>query len=411
MEYMDAARSVIIQDIPSESFYISEIKDTNTIRRTMEQLTPFIEPILVTRPLFPDLQSYTAKIQEIWDSKWLSNNGKQHIALEAQLKKLIEAKNLTLFNNGTIALMTALKAMDLHGEVITTPFSFPATSHAITWNNLKPVFADIDPDDFNIDPQSIEKNITKETSAILGVHVFGNPCQVLQIQKISEKYNLKVIYDAAHAFGCKVYEQPIANFGDITMFSFHPTKLFHTGEGGALSYTDSTLIDKINLLKNFGIRNEDDVCLPGLNGKMNELQAAMGLCVINRLEDEYSKRTKIFATYNEALCEVKGIRPIQSRVTHKHSMQYYAVEVLPEYGISRDQLHSELKKYNVFTRKYFFPLISNYPHYKDLASAAPNKLPVANSAVSRVLCLPFYGDLGSSHAAKIVDIIRHIRNN
>ncbi|MCK4827649.1 DegT/DnrJ/EryC1/StrS family aminotransferase, partial [bacterium] len=241
------------------------------------EIKPFEEPIYVTRPLLPDIKELTGKLEEIWDAKWLTNSGPQHVLLEEMLSKTLRVPNTSLFNNGTIALMTACQSLRLSGEVITTPFTFPATPHVLSWNNIKPVFCDIDPGTMNIDAQKIESMITPETTAIMPVHVFGTPCDVVKIQEIADRYSLKVIYDAAHAFGVEFEGQGIGNFGDISMFSFHATKLFHTAEGGALTFKDTNMKARIDLLKNFGIKNEEEVVMPGINGKMNEIQAALGL--------------------------------------------------------------------------------------------------------------------------------------
>lgn len=259
----------------------------------------FPKPIYVTRPLLPSIEKFTQKLQEIWDSKWLSNNGIQHQLLEKEIIKFLKVENVTLFNNGTIALIVAIQSLRLKGEVITTPFTFPATPHVLTWNNIRPIFCDIDPITLNIDVNKIESMITPETTGILPVHVFGVPCDVIKIQDIADRYGLKVVYDAAHAFMCEIDGIGIGNFGDISMFSFHPTKLYHTAEGGCLTFKDKNLKQRIDLLKNFGIKNEDEVIMPGINGKMNEIQAALGLIMLDLVEEEREKRKKLLKKYIE----------------------------------------------------------------------------------------------------------------
>ncbi|MBD3280372.1 DegT/DnrJ/EryC1/StrS family aminotransferase, partial [Candidatus Dojkabacteria bacterium] len=351
------------------------------------------------------------KFREIWDSQWLSNNGPKHQILEEELKKYLKVPHLSLFNNGTNALLSASRSLDLTGEVITTPFTFAATPHSLTWNNLEPVFADIDDSTLNIDPTKIEELITKDTSAILGVHVFGTPCDVDAINKIAKKHKLKVIYDAAHAFGVEINGRGIGTYGDTTIFSFHPTKLFHTGEGGALTYKTKELKNRNDLMKNFGIKNEEEVVLPGINGKMSEIQASLGLVVLNYIEDEMNHRKELEQTYRNELKNVEGVSFIQDLPNVKKSYQYLIIRINSKnFGKTRDKVYKEFKKYNVFARKYFFPLCSNYEHYKGLPSAKPERLPVANTVVEETLCMPFYGGLTKKDVIKICDILRTIRN-
>lgn len=366
----------------------------------------FKEPIYVTRPLLPPINKYKEKIDEIWVSQWITNNGQQHQKLEKELKTYLKVDNLSLINNGTIALQIALKALDISGEVITTPFTFAATPHSIAWNGLKPVFCDIDPETLNIDADKIENLITDTTSAILAVHVFGTPCDVDKIEKIADKHDLKVIYDGAHAFGTEIDGTAIGNYGDITMYSFHATKLFNTIEGGALACNDQELKEKIELLKNFGIKNKEEIVEVGTNGKMNEFQAAMGLEVLKEVENERKKRKKIKEIYHNELEDVEGINFIDEPENIKSSQQYLVIRIdKEEFGISRDEVYEKLKKYNVYARKYFYPLCSNFDSYQDLDSAEKNNLPVANKIVDQVLSLPFYGDLGTEAAEKIAKII------
>ncbi|EHQ07523.1 DegT/DnrJ/EryC1/StrS aminotransferase [Leptonema illini DSM 21528] len=374
-------------------------------------MQPFENPVMVTRPIFPDLSELNTKLEEIWDSKWLSNNGRQHQKLEESIKKVLKVPNASLFNNGTIALIVAVQSLRLSGEVITTPFTFPATPHVLTWNNIKPIFCDIDPTTLNIDVDKIESMITPLTTGILPVHVFGTPCDVFKIQEIADRYGLKIVYDAAHAFMTEIDGKGIGNFGDITMFSFHPTKLFHTGEGGALVYEDDHFKQRIDLLKNFGIKSEDEVIMPGINGKMNEIQAALGLIVLDLIEEERSKRQVILKRYTERLSEIEGIffHTLDSNI--KNSLQYFVVQVDEKtFGRSRDYVYDELKKYNVFARKYFYPLCSDYACYRQLPSSNPENLPNANSAVKKVLSMPFYGELTVDDVDRICDIIQLIKN-
>lgn len=361
---------------------------------------------MVTRPLFPELSEYTQTLSDVWESKWLSNRGNQHNLLEQKLKEYIKASNISLFCNGTIALMTAVKSLDLKGEVITTPFTFPATSHVLPWNNIKPVFCDIDPIRLTIDPNKIESLITDKTTAILGTHVYGIPCHVKEIQEIADSNGLKVIYDGAHAFTTVHNNKPISEYGDITMFSFHPTKLFQTGEGGALVFNDPNLKDKIEYLKNFGIKNQDEVLFPGINGKMNELQAAMGLNVLPLVKQEQQKRSIIRKIYTELFEGIKGITVVSVPDKTTESEQYFCIRINEsELGESRQSVYERLRRNNVFARKYFYPLVSDYPCYSSLPSANKSNLPIAYSISNEVLCLPFYSDIDSTLCQEIANII------
>jgi dTDP-4-amino-4,6-dideoxygalactose transaminase len=373
-------------------------------------MKPFKEPIYVTRPLLPSIDDYMTRMKDIWESQWITNNGKQHQKLEKELRNYLKVDNLSLINNGTIALQIALKALDLKGEVITTPFTFAATPHAISWNGLKPVFCDIDPETLNIDTNKIEGLITKETSAILAVHVFGTPCDVEMIDVIAKKYDLKVIFDGAHAFGTEINGTSIGNYGDITMYSFHATKLFNTIEGGALACSNSKLKEKVERLKNFGIKNKEKVVEVGTNGKMNEFQSAMGLEVLKEVEEERKKREEIKEVYHNELEDVSGLTFISEKENVKSSQQYLVIRINEnKFGLSRDEVYEQLKQYNIYTRKYFYPLCSNYNCYSDYDSAQKEKLPVANQVANEVLSLPFYGELGTNDAKKIADIITFIR--
>lgn len=366
----------------------------------------FDHPIYVTRPLLPDLELVTEKLREIWQSKWLTNGGAQHTLLETRLQQTLKIPYISLFNNGTIALITGCQSLRLTGEVITTPFTFPATPHVLTWNNIRPVFCDIDPKTMNLDADRIESLITPQTTGILGVHVYGTPCDVLKIQQIADKYGLKVIYDAAHAFGVEIDGVGIGNFGDISMFSFHATKLFHTAEGGALVYRDPHLKARVDLLKNFGIKNEEEVVMPGINGKMNEIQAALGLVVLDCVEEERTKRQAIVDVYEATLAGVPGLT-LQKVAPHiRSSLQYYVIRINKEqFGLSRNEVHERLKEYNVITRKYFYPLCSQYNCYKQLPSSNPANLPVAIQAAEQVLCLPLHSAVTPDEARQICQLL------
>ncbi|MEW6380383.1 MAG: DegT/DnrJ/EryC1/StrS family aminotransferase [bacterium] len=373
---------------------------------------PFAQPIYVTRPLLPDLEELTEKLKEVWESKWLTNNGPQHQQLEKKLQELLKVPFLSLFNNGTIALITACQSLRLSGDVITTPFTFPATPHVLSWNNIKPVFCDLDPVTMNIDADKIESMITPQTTGILAVHVFGTPCDVRKIQEIADRYGLKVIYDAAHAFGVEIGGTGISNFGDISMMSFHATKLFHTAEGGALTFQDKNLKARIDLLKNFGIKNEEEVVMPGINGKMNELQAILGLINLRYIDKERAKRKLLTDTYRECLQDVEGVSFLKDSPGVKNSYQYFVIRIREKaFGRSRDTVYDEFKRYNVFTRKYFYPLCSDYTCYRHLPSSSPMNLPVAREVVQEVLSLPLYGELTLSDVEKICDILKSFRGN
>ncbi|MCL4745805.1 MAG: DegT/DnrJ/EryC1/StrS family aminotransferase [Burkholderiaceae bacterium] len=367
---------------------------------------PFAEPVYVARPLLPSLEQYSQRLAAVWESGWLTNGGAQHRALEQELSAYLGCPHLSLFNNGTIALIVACQALRLRGEVITTPFTFPATPHVLQWNGITPVFADVDPDTMTIDPAAIEPLVNGQTSAILGVHVYGTPCEVDAIDAIAQKSALKVVYDGAHAFGATISGKPIGAFGDATMFSFHATKLFHTAEGGALAVRDAQLKERVDLLKNFGILDENRVALPGINGKMSELSAAMGIEVLRIVERERSERARVAAIYAKRLGAHEGIVAMRPPEKVRDSLQYFVVRVdARSLGSTRDALHDRLRDFNIVTRKYFQPLCSEYDCYKHLPSAQPSRLPVATRIAREVLCLPFYGSLGDDDVHRICDAI------
>jgi dTDP-4-amino-4,6-dideoxygalactose transaminase len=373
----------------------------------------FDSPIYITSPLLPSLDEVQVSLEKIWQSKWLTNHGVFHNEFEERTSKVLNVKNVSIFNNGTIALLVAIRALNIReGEVITTPFTFAATPHCISWNGLQPVFCDVEEDTMTIDSSKIENHITDKTRAILGVHVYGFPCDVEKIQKIANKHNLKVIYDAAHAFSAKINGVPIGRFGDISMFSFHATKLFNSVEGGCLTYNDDKLKEKIYLLRNFGIMNEEFVCDIGMNGKMSEIHAAIGLLNYDKFEGEKEKRKQIYNAYVDRLSKISGIKIPLPGVNLENSYQYFVIRVLEEeFGKNRNFLYDELKKYNVFSRKYFYPLCSDYAPYEKLASSSSDNLAVANVLKEEVLCLPFYGDLSIHDVQKICDIIAEIKGS
>lgn len=373
----------------------------------MKTVEIFSKPIYITEPLLPDINGVTEKIRRIWDNKQLSNNGPMVRRLENALGGYLKAENLSLFSNGTIALQIACRALKLTGEVITTPFTFAATPHSLVWSGLTPVFCDIEDKTLNLDPGCIEEMITPKTTAIMPVHVYGNPCQVDRIQKLADRYGLKVIYDAAHAFGVEVDGKPIGAFGDISMFSLHATKVYHSVEGGALAFSGPELKERADLLRNFGIKGDDDVGEAGTNGKMNELQAAVGLLLLEIIDGEIAGRKKAAGIYREALKDISGVSYFSDMENVKHNYAYFVLRIDSEaYGHTRDEIFEELKKYNVFARKYFYPLCSSFKCYRDLPSAAAGRLPVAEKAASEVLALPMHGRLTAEVIEKICGIIR-----
>ena len=370
---------------------------------------PFDQPVYVTRPLLPPLASVMTRLEQVWSTQQLTNIGAQHDRLESALRVYLGVDELSLFTNGTVALITAIRALALSGEVLTTPFTFPATPHALSWSGITPVFCDIDPVTLNIDPRAVARAITSRTTGILAVHVYGNPCDVEGLQRVAARHGLKIIYDAAHAFGTRLAGRGIGTFGDATMFSFHATKLFHTAEGGALACSDPALKAKIDDLRNFGIHGPDAVEAIGLNGKMTELQAALGLCVLDAIADELSRRRRLLRHYRERFASMEGISWLEGPAgadSAEGSCQYAVIRVDENrFGCSRDVLHRELRGYNVFARKYFSPLCADYDCYRHLPSAAPGHLPVARRAVQEVLCMPLYGGLSDADVDRICDMV------
>ena len=366
----------------------------------------FSSPVWVTRPTLPAIERFEVHLKEIWASRVLSNQGPKHVQLEKDLTSALGTNNVRLFSNGTLGLILGMKALGIRGEVITTPFTFPATPHSVVWAGAEPVFCDIDRHSLCIDPDRIEALITPRTKAILGVHVYGVPCDVEAIQAIANKHGLKVIYDGAHAFMTEINGIPIANYGDMTMFSFHATKLFHTIEGGCLAFNNMDFGEELNLLKNFGIKDEETVLVPGMNAKMNELQCAIGIEMLKEAEAECERRKPLRAKYMELLSDVNGIDCITLPQGVRDSLQYMSVRVdQGKFGLSRDQLCMELKSFNVFARKYFYPLCADYHCYKNAVS---DGVPIARRAASQLLCLPFYGELGTEAVERIAQIIRYL---
>ncbi|QGY42741.1 DegT/DnrJ/EryC1/StrS family aminotransferase [Maribellus comscasis] len=366
------------------------------------------KPIYVTQPALPDLQEFIPYLEKIWDNKILTNNGPFHMQLEKALAEFLEVPFVSLFANGTLALIVALRALNITGEVITTPYSFVATSHSLLWNNIKPVFVDIEPNSCNIDSEKIEKAITKRTTAILPVHVYGNPCQTERIQEIANTYKLKVIYDAAHAFGVKQNGKNICTHGDLSALSFHATKVFNTMEGGAIVSHSASTKKKIDYLKNHGFFNETKVKTLGLNSKMNEMQSALGLLQLKNFHQNIQKRKRITQLYQKELEKIKGISFIVNTASTEPNFTYFPIFVNKnEYGMTRDDLFKKLKKNNIFARRYFYPLISNFPMYKSIESARSSNLPEADKIAENVICLPIFSELDLNSVYRIIDIIKN----
>ncbi|MGB9109124.1 MAG: DegT/DnrJ/EryC1/StrS family aminotransferase [Telluria sp.] len=363
--------------------------------------------IYVTQPAMPPLQDFVASLEQIWDSKFLTNGGQFHQRLEQALCEHLGVEHISLFANGTLALMTALQALGIEGEVITTPYSFVATSHALLWNGLTPVFADIDPRTFNLDPARIEAAITPATRAIMPVHCYGTPCDVERIDAIARKHDLKVIYDAAHAFGVRRNGQSILRHGDLSVLSFHATKVFNTFEGGAIVCRDAAMKKHIDHLKNFGIADEVTVVAAGINGKMHEVSAAFGLLQLQGIDAAIGKRREVAAQYGRLLDGVPGIRCMPD-LGHEANFGYFPILVDDAYPQGRDGLYQKLRDAGIHARRYFYPLISDFPMYHGIASAAEDNLPMAAVAARQVLCLPIYPALETHDVERIVGLIRTV---
>ena len=359
----------------------------------------------MTKPTLPPLEEFVPYLKQIWDNKTLTNGGPFHEQLEKELCDYLGVKHISLFTNGTIALVTALQALKISGEVITTPYSFVATSNSLRWNGITPVFADIDPNTLNLDPSRIEAAITPQTTAIMPVHCYGYPCDVDNIQKIADRYNLRVIYDAAHAFGVQCHCGSVLNHGDLSVMSFHATKVFNTFEGGAIVCPDADTKLRIDQLKNFGYVDETTVVEPGINGKMSEFNAALGLLQLKYIDSALARRKEIDAAYRERLTGVKGLRFLASAGEKVSNYAYFPILLEADYSIRRDDLYQKLKEVGIHSRRYFYPLISEFPMYRDLPTASKENLPVATAAAQQVLCLPIYPDLEISVVDKISRII------
>lgn len=365
------------------------------------------KPIYVTSPLLPSLEDFTFLLKEIWESKMLTNNGNFHQKLEEELAKYLKVPYLSLFTNGTLPLITALQAMRITGEVITTPFSFVATTHSLWWNGIKPVFVDIEPETCNLDPSKIEAAITPRTTAIMPVHVYGKPCKTKEIQEIANKYGLKVIYDAAHAFGVEINGESILNFGDMATLSFHATKVYNTLEGGALVVHDEQTKKRIDYLKNFGFASETEVVAPGINSKVDEVRAAYGLLNLKQVDHAINSRRKVAIRYRDELQGVKGITFFNDIPGVRHNYSYFPIFInAEEYGMTRDELYFKMKEHNVFGRRYFYPLISTFSTYRGLDSANPDNLPIATQMSNNVICLPMHHALSENEIEYILQIIK-----
>lgn len=362
--------------------------------------------ITVTSPLLPPMEELTPLLHEIWESKWITNNGHFHQLLEQRLAEYLEVPYLSLFTNGTLPLITALQAMRITGEVITTPYSFVATTHSLWWNGIKPVFVDIDPATGDLDPNKIEAAITPRTTAIMPVHVYGNPCDTAAIQSIADKYGLKIIYDAAHAFGVKVNGKSILNAGDLSTLSFHATKTYNTIEGGALIMHDEKMKQRIDQLKNFGFVDEITVVAPGINSKMDEIRAAYGLVNLRHVDEAILARKRVAETYQRELASVSGIKTFEQRADTKSNYSYFPIFInAEEYGMTRDELYFKMRDANVYGRRYFYPLISDFSTYKGLPSAARTNLPEATAMANSVICLPLHHALSDNDLERILECI------
>ena len=362
--------------------------------------------ITVTSPLMPSLDEFNVYLKDIWERKWITNNGHYHKELEKALCEYLGVPFISLFTNGTLPLITALQALRITGEVITTPYSFVATTHSLWWNGIKPVFVDVDPLTGNLDPDKIEAAITPRTTAIMPVHVYGNPCDTKRIQEIADKYGLKVIYDAAHAFGVKVDGESVLNAGDMSTLSFHATKVYNTIEGGALIMHDEQTKKRIDYLKNFGFAGETEVVAPGINSKMDEMRAAYGLLNLRQVDDAIEARHQVAIRYREALKDVEGISFFDDIQGVKHNYAYFPIFVDAEkYGMTRDELYFKMKADNVLGRRYFYPLISTFSTYRGLESAAPENLPNAHKMADSVICLPMHHGLSEEDIERTLNPI------
>jgi dTDP-4-amino-4,6-dideoxygalactose transaminase len=362
-------------------------------------------PLYVTRPQLPPLAEFVAELETIWSSRILTNSGPYHERLEAALCEMLGVPYISLFNNGTVALSTALDALSLSGEVITTPYSFVATSHCIRKSGCVPVFADVDPQTLNLDPAKIESAITAATSAILPVHCYGNPCDVDAIEAIAKRHQLPVVYDAAHAFGVECHCGSVLTHGDLSVLSFHATKVFNTFEGGAIVSRDAAMKSRVDKLRNFGFVDEVTVVETGGNGKMSEINAALGLLQLKYFDQAVELRHRIDTAYRERLAQIEGINAIDVSSQARHNYSYFPVLIEDEFAMSRDSLYQRFREENIYARRYFFPLISSFPMYRELPSAAPSNLPIAEDAARKVLCLPIFPDMTEGQLDSVLQVI------
>ena len=362
--------------------------------------------ITVTSPLLPDLEEFHTLLKEIWDSKWVTNNGSFHKQLEKELAEYLKVPYISLFTNGTLPLLTALQALRITGEVITTPYSFVATTHSIWWNGCKPVFVDVDPATGNMDPDKIEAAITNKTTAIMPVHVYGKPCDTKRIKEIADKYGLKVIYDAAHAFGVEVNGESVLTAGDMSTLSFHATKVYNTLEGGALVMHDAETKKRVDYLKNFGFAGETEVVAPGINSKVDEVRAAYGIINLRQVDTAIEARHQVAVKYRDALRPVEGITFMDDMPGVKHNYSYFPIFIDAEkYGMTRDELYEKMRSHNVLGRRYFYPLISTFSTYRGLESAAPKNLPNAHKMADSVICLPMHHELSAEDIHRVLKLI------
>ncbi len=372
----------------------------------------FNNKIYVTRPVVPTVEELEPLLRDILKAKWLTNDGPYAQEFEKELERYLGVPYASIYCNGTLALQLCVQGLRLSGEVITTPFTFPATAHVLYWNNITPVFCDVDPDTYNMDPEYIESLISPQTTGILAVHVFGNPCDMGQIERIADYHGLKIIYDAAHAFGTKMNNKPIGNFGDASMFSFHATKTFNTLEGGAVTCSDGNLHQRLRDLRNFGIRSEEEVISPGINAKMNELQAAFGILNLKKVDNSIKKRKKLFDKYHFLLSKISGLKFQKITKGTHYNYSYLTIEILSEkFGLSRDDVYTCMREEGIMVRKYFYPLCSNYSCYSALPSAKKELLPDANRLASRILSLPLYDEMDNGDVEKVVEVLSLLHNH
>lgn len=364
--------------------------------------------IKVTQPFLPPLEEFIPYLEQIWENKWLTNNGKMHQQLEIQLRQYLKVDQLSLFTNGTLPLITALQALRITGEVITTPYSFVATTHSLWWNDIKPVFVDIEEETCNINPKLIARAITPKTTAIMPVHVYGNPCNIEGIQEIADKYGLKVIYDAAHAFGVEINGKSILDAGDMSTLSFHATKTYNTAEGGALICKDEATKRRIDFLKNFGFSSETQVVSPGINAKMDEIRAALGLLNLQHVDQAIASRQKVAIAYRDLLKDIPGITFMNDLPGVRHNYSYFPIFINEnEYGMTRDELYLKMKSVNIYGRRYFYPLISEFSTYRGLDSAEFSNLPVAHKVANSVICLPIHHELTGNEVLRVIEVIKN----